>query len=245
MIFCYFLTGSTDDERADAVLQTPEMPEIDQSSTTTASPLANQAHKSGSSIHSSKRKEPDTPRKLKLKRRLDFVTETKTTMIRKYKKRVSMLQSAVDFQKIHQIKYLHQDINRKKNTIAKKNAIIKSLQSQVANTVVTEQMNTIKKVKNSRRNHRRAAKTKSQAVAKTANQSSGLVTNLKQLSDNNAEIHQLENENQCLKETVEELKQGELSTTNFQKAGKDSVIKQECLCTMRSPTMSPQRTFQY
>ena len=74
VIFCCFLTASTDDrEQTDAVIQTLEMPEMEQSSSTPASPLAIQAHKSGLTIRSSKRKkDDDAPTKTKLKKRLTF-----------------------------------------------------------------------------------------------------------------------------------------------------------------------------
>ena len=232
VIFCS-LTASTDDH-PDAVLQTPEMTEMEQPSTT------------GSTIRSSERKKADdTPTKTNLRKRLNFQTERNTTMKRKYKKRVSQLRFAIDFQKIHQIKYLNQAILRKKDTIAKKNAKIQSLKAQLANTVVAQQMNEMKKAaKNSRRNHRRAVKTKSQVVEKAMDQSSAVITDLKkQLSEKDATILELENENQCLKESLESL-QSEPSTSDFQKVGKNSVMKQECLSMMPSPIMSPLRTFQ-
>ena len=101
-------------------------------------------------------------------------------MKRKYKKRVSQLWSAIDFQKIHQIKYLNQAILCKKDIIAKKNAKIQSLKAHLANMVVAQQMNEIKKAaKNSRWNHRQAVKTKSNVVEKAMDQIIALITDLK------------------------------------------------------------------
>ena len=70
-----------------------------------------------------------------------------------YKKKVKKLRSAINYQKIHQIKYLNQDIVRKRNTIAKKEATIKKLKSQLSNSVVAEQLNAMKKnAKNKKQN---------------------------------------------------------------------------------------------
>ena len=65
-------------------------------------------------------------------------------MKHKYKERVSQLQSSINFQKIHEMKYLKQDINRKKIMFAKRDATTKMLRSQSASTIVGEELNKMK-----------------------------------------------------------------------------------------------------
>jgi len=59
-----------------------------------------------------------TPRKLILRKRLDFVSQTKMAMKKRYHRTVKGLRSNLDLQKLTQIKYLKQEIKRKRLMIS-------------------------------------------------------------------------------------------------------------------------------
>nr|XP_054769676.1 uncharacterized protein LOC129277538 [Lytechinus pictus] len=164
---------------------------------------------SPSSIRSSKRKQPATPRKRKLKERLQFVTQSKSEMKERYKLKVSTLRSLVNYQQINKIKRLNQ-------TIARKNRQIKEAKAQVA-LEVQEEMNKYKKrSKNAQRRHKRAClKTKS-AIVETRMQSVSECNDLKKkLQELRHNVQKLEND---ILITEESLEVG--SAVQFQKEGK-------------------------
>ncbi|KAK6174995.1 hypothetical protein SNE40_013538 [Patella caerulea] len=72
-----------------------------------------------------------TPRKVKLKRRLQFVSTLRSAEKKKFHTRVTVLNDKIDLQKVYQIKYLNQNIRRMKQSMKKKDAIITLLKKEV------------------------------------------------------------------------------------------------------------------
>ena len=68
-----------------------------------------------------------TPRKIVMKKRLDFVSQTKDAMKRRYHTVVKELRTKLNTPKRAQIGYLNQDIKRKKVSLAIKDAHIARL----------------------------------------------------------------------------------------------------------------------
>lgn len=172
-----------------------------------------------STIRSSRRRAPATPKKIQLRKRLDFVTKSKVDMKKQYKVKVAKLKSTINFAKVNQIKYLSQDIRRKKNMLTKRNATITMLKSQLANTLVGEELNRMKKcAKNVKRSKRLLKKRVSKALDKSESEIVVQVLDFEEkLAEKDGRIKELEDENCTLKESVS----NEPSTSVFQTEGRD------------------------
>ena len=72
-----------------------------------------------------------TPRKLKLKKRLDFMKSVRSAEKNRYKKKLKEYVDQLNVLKVSQIKYLKQEINRKKTTILFKDVISVRLKKDV------------------------------------------------------------------------------------------------------------------
>lgn len=72
-----------------------------------------------------------TPRKLKLKSRLAFVSAKRSSEKKVLKKRIRNLNEKLDTQKFNTVKYLNQDIKRKKISMKKKDANIVVLKGEI------------------------------------------------------------------------------------------------------------------
>lgn len=72
-----------------------------------------------------------TPRKAKMCKRLEFVAKMRSSEKRKYAKRLKALKSQLDVERLAKIKYLHQDIKRKKHSMRLKDAQIALLKKQL------------------------------------------------------------------------------------------------------------------
>ena len=104
----------------------------------------------------SSQRQPLTPREMKLKRRLDFVSQTKRSMKQNYLQTVRELRSQIDTQKLQKIKYLKQEINRKNISIAKKDAKFVKLKIDYSKSVLAQELaETKKKLKEVQRKHKR------------------------------------------------------------------------------------------
>ena len=98
-----------------------------------------------------------TPKK-KLKRRLKYVAQNSSDMKHKYKTRIKDLKAKLDQQRLTQIKYLNQDIKRKKMSMKSKDAQITKLRKQLANSNSGAMK---KKLTNVERNHKPFKKARS------------------------------------------------------------------------------------
>jgi hypothetical protein len=86
-----------------------------------------------SSVRSSRRQLYNlTPRKLKMKKRLEFVSQTNIAMKERHTNTVKKLQSQINTQKLNRMKYLNQDISRKKTALLKKGEQIHILRKTLA-----------------------------------------------------------------------------------------------------------------
>ena len=72
-----------------------------------------------------------TPRKVLLRKRLHFVSNRRRAEKKRYLKRVRKLRANIDIQRVNQIKYLNQDIERKKLSMKTKDATITLLKRQI------------------------------------------------------------------------------------------------------------------
>ena len=172
-------------------------------------------------IRSSKRKEPNTPRRKLhvLKKRLHFVTLSKNQMKVNYKERIAGLRSKINYAKLYQVKYLNQDITRKKNTIAKKQAEIASLKAKLHSTDEYKELNELKKViKNERRQHKRDLEAANQAHNVTVLEFEDKVVKLQEkVKLQEDEITSLQDENLTMQDKVLEAVDG---NAEMQKQGK-------------------------
>ena len=86
-----------------------------------------------SSVRSSRRQLYNlTPRKLKMKKRLEFVSQTNIAMKERHTNTVKKLRSQINTQKLNRMKYLNQDISRKKTALLKKGEQIHILRKKLA-----------------------------------------------------------------------------------------------------------------
>ena len=86
-----------------------------------------------SSVRSSRRQLCNlTPRKLKMKKRLEFVSQTSIAMKERHTNTVKKLRSQINTQKLNRMKYLNQDISRKKAGLLKKGEQIHILRKKLA-----------------------------------------------------------------------------------------------------------------
>lgn len=72
-----------------------------------------------------------SPRKLKLKQRLNFVSQKRSCERKQYKKRTKELKQKVNISKVIKVKYLNQNIKRKNDSLDKRDATIASLKAQI------------------------------------------------------------------------------------------------------------------
>ena len=68
-----------------------------------------------------------TPRKQKMKKRLEFVSQSRSALKERHAHTVKRLQAQLDTLKFHKIKHLNQDLARKRVSLAKKDAKIKQI----------------------------------------------------------------------------------------------------------------------
>ncbi|KAK6185672.1 hypothetical protein SNE40_007853 [Patella caerulea] len=156
-----------------------------------------------------------------MKKRLEFITLTSSAMKQKHKKKVLKLQSKINYQNLHKIKYLNQEINRRKLSNQKKDNKIKQLKLQLSETALAKELTKTKqKLKNVTRNYKRSinvnrSQSFSQAACSSKEDKEWL--NLQEdLKVKNATIIDLENKILCLEEKIESSN----SENNLQKEGK-------------------------
>ena len=73
----------------------------------------------------------DTARIKKLKERLEFVSRCRSVEKEKYKKQIKNLKEQINIQRVNEIKYLMQDIKRKKLSVKEKDARIMLLKKEI------------------------------------------------------------------------------------------------------------------
>ena len=150
-----------------------------------------------------------------MKRRLDFVAIRNCEMREAHKKTVQHLRSQINLQQTHQIKYLNQDVTRKKLSITNLGNKIKDLKRKFSKS---EAGKTIINLETSLRNERRNLKRAKQQRKDTKNLSKPDSEVLKLRHDikmKNERIVELENENIELKE-----QQSNPTMSHLQKEGK-------------------------
>ncbi|XP_071787284.1 uncharacterized protein [Asterias amurensis] len=174
--------------------------------------------RSSSSNRSSPRQGLLTPRKLKLKKRLEYLSQTRSTMKLKYKNKIAKLRREINYQSLHKVKYLNQVITRKDLSLKKKDNKIKRLRVQFSKTVLAKELaETKKKLKNSRRNNKRLQNVNKKRCSSEATDDVEFQKLQDEVNVKTSTIIALENENLCLQETVESLQLGE---SKLQKEGK-------------------------
>ena len=157
-------------------------------------------------IRSSSHKEHTlTPRKMKLKRRLEFASRANRTMQERHRKKMKELKSKIYFQRIHQIKYLNQEIARKKMSLAKHQNRIRELRAKLCKNelpLAKELAETKHKLKNAKQEHKRLQNTFTQSAVNNERDMQKLKDEARVKDEM---IAHLENEKLCLEETVESL----------------------------------------
>ena len=162
-------------------------------------------------------KGPLTPRKLKLKKRLDFVSNLRSAQKRQYLDRVKELNRKIDTEKLSKIKHLNQNIKRKSNTLAVKDAIIVQLKKELkeakrGQTYAAEEgrlqqlKRTHKRLKHSNKAKRDASKFSADTDTVSMEDYVKLETELSAKDDL---IRTLETDQLNLQETIDELKSRE------------------------------------
>lgn len=161
-----------------------------------------------------------TPRKLKLKKRLAHVSLTKHVMEKNYKRKVGKLRSEINFERLHKIKYLNQEITRHKLSLKRKDNKIKELRLKFSETELAKELaKTKQQLKNVTRNHKRlknANKTLS-FCACASKVNAELLKAKEELKLKNAAIVELQNDKLCLEDIIKSLKFAESS---LEKRGK-------------------------
>ena len=134
-------------------------------------------------------------------------------MREKHKEKLAALRSKINFQRIHEMKYLNQDIVRKNLALAQKDNKIRELRAKYSKKALAQELAETKQLKNVNRNKKRSKKAK---TSNTGTPSCECVLNnavqIENLQEEvrmkNETIGDLQNEHLCLEETIDSLKCG-------------------------------------
>ncbi|XP_023819113.1 uncharacterized protein LOC105357363 isoform X2 [Oryzias latipes] len=154
---------------------------------------------------------PLTPGCKKIKKRLAFVMKTKSEMKKKYCESVKSLQVKLKSSSVQQLKYLNQDVKRKKQIIAKKNNIISLLRKEIKSGPDMEQLESLRKRLSyeKKKNLQLRKYRKSKRVAETSvcgeSDDSQHFTAAATVKLQSRRIRELENENLILQDRIEAL----------------------------------------
>uniref|UniRef100_A0A8C7YFM4 Uncharacterized protein n=1 Tax=Oryzias sinensis TaxID=183150 RepID=A0A8C7YFM4_9TELE len=152
-----------------------------------------------------------TPEFQRIQRRLSFAVMTKSDMKKKYRDSVKSLQEKLKSSRVQQVKYLNQDIKRKKKIIAKKSEMIRLLRKEIKSGPGMEQLDSLRKQlsyekkKNLQlKKYRKCKKVAETSASAESDDSRGLIA-AKTVNVQSQRIRELENENLVLQENVESL----------------------------------------
>ena len=96
-----------------------------------------------------------TPRKLKLKRRLEFTSTLRSEERKRYIGRVKQLKALIDRPRLTKLKYLRQEINRKNARLSVKDALISKLRHELKECKHTGEAGSTVGLKQLQRTHQR------------------------------------------------------------------------------------------
>ena len=210
---------NSSDEMAQQVLPSPSQPKEQEVMQTAMQVLAPIRWSRGKA----------SPRKLRMKKRIQFLSQMRSTEKKKFAEKEKMYKELCDIQKAKKMKRLNQDIERKKNTISLKVATIAKLRKEIKKLKEVEardkgdierelqQLKRIhKRLKNSNK-HKRAESTATNSTVISLEEYYELLSNL---GAKDERITSLEMENTCLQETLEELRKNSAEEKRTKKDGK-------------------------
>ena len=96
-----------------------------------------------------------TPRKLKLKKRLEFTSTLRSEERKRYIGRVKQLKALIDTPRLTKLKYLRQEINRKNARLSVKDALISKLRHELKECKHTREASSTVGLKQLQRTHQR------------------------------------------------------------------------------------------
>ena len=150
-----------------------------------------------------------SPHKLKLKKRINFLSKSKLQQKQNYDKKIRKLKSVIHEQETNQVKHLKHEINRKRNIICEKNLKIRNLRKKIlSNTSGTSSFEQLKKVRNElrllKRKYKRLQSKMEERKTVVLQPHDDKTSRLKAaINFKDATINKLEKENSLLLESVE------------------------------------------